>query len=331
MFHLVSTLYSNLTSTVEYKVLVVGCDKAGKTTIMERLRQSFADGNTRGDSPLALAPLQRAGITSTVGLNITRLNAFGAHCLCWDLGGHVNLRSLWCSYYSQCQAIIFVVDGSDRGRFPEARAELYKIFTNPVLAYTPVLILINKCDMELQRHSSVLSTRNAQAACNNHNGVNQDESAGSGPVWATKAQVMEELGLMDLVADPMLYPSSTTATSCSTHDKKDSIRETTLATTTSNGGRQEQSKGDPGLDKTSAPFGLGGLNISADLRGTSGIGTRAFRVARISGLRPSSSSDANEQNYKAPHERKTEEVHVRDAFQWLVSFLLLNARDAEVL
>ena len=42
----------------------------------------------------------------------------------WDLGGQQSLRVLWDNYYSEANAVAYVLDSADRERFPEAKAEL---------------------------------------------------------------------------------------------------------------------------------------------------------------------------------------------------------------
>ena len=34
----------------------------------------------------------------------------------WDLGGQQNLRPFWATYYKNCDAVIMVVDSTDRAR-----------------------------------------------------------------------------------------------------------------------------------------------------------------------------------------------------------------------
>lgn len=39
----------------------------------------------------------------------------------WDLGGHEQVRSFWKEYFIEADAIIFVLDASDRERMEEAK------------------------------------------------------------------------------------------------------------------------------------------------------------------------------------------------------------------
>lgn len=39
----------------------------------------------------------------------------------WDLGGQRDLQSIWERYYTECHAIVFVVDSTDPVRLEECR------------------------------------------------------------------------------------------------------------------------------------------------------------------------------------------------------------------
>lgn len=64
---------------------------------------------------------------------------FQAH----DLGGHTIARRLWKEYSDHAHGIIFIVDASDRVRFPEAAKELAGVLEDTSV---PVLVLANKID-----------------------------------------------------------------------------------------------------------------------------------------------------------------------------------------
>ncbi|EGB07856.1 hypothetical protein AURANDRAFT_27008 [Aureococcus anophagefferens] len=64
----------------------------------------------------------------------------------WDCSGQGRYRSLWMSYCSQVQAVIFVVDVTDVDRVAIARRELHTLYAHPALKALPLLILANKCD-----------------------------------------------------------------------------------------------------------------------------------------------------------------------------------------
>ena len=81
MFSLLYGIYEYLQRKAEVRLLLVGLDKAGKTSCLEKLRALQLPGSS-GAVVLPVAP--------TVGLNIARFDWQGTYKLVlWDLGGQV--------------------------------------------------------------------------------------------------------------------------------------------------------------------------------------------------------------------------------------------------
>ena len=66
-----------------------------------------------------------------------RLNA-------WDVGGQHSLRSYWRNYFETTDALIWVVDSSDRLRLFDCREELSKLLVEERLVGATLLVLANK-------------------------------------------------------------------------------------------------------------------------------------------------------------------------------------------
>lgn len=95
-----------LTWPLEYSIILLGLDNAGKTTLLSQIKSLYAVD----------APSSTAGDTvPTVGQNVATIDLPDMYLKVWDVGGQLSLRKLWQSYYKSAHAIIFVVDSSDVG------------------------------------------------------------------------------------------------------------------------------------------------------------------------------------------------------------------------
>jgi ADP-ribosylation factor related protein 1 len=86
MFSLLKGLWDYFFRKDEYFIVILGLDNAGKTTFLETTKRRFIS-NYRG------MPLDK--ITSTVGLNVGRVDIGSQRLILWDLGGQEDLQTLW--------------------------------------------------------------------------------------------------------------------------------------------------------------------------------------------------------------------------------------------
>ena len=114
----------------EARILVLGLDNAGKTTILK-----------------ALSEEDITHIMPTQGFNIKSLVQEGFKLNVWDIGGQSTIRPYWRNYFDHTDALVYVVDSADKKRFEEARAELGSLINEEKLANVPCLVFANKVDL----------------------------------------------------------------------------------------------------------------------------------------------------------------------------------------
>jgi len=120
-----------LPSNREMRVLVLGLDNAGKTSILYRLQL----GNVVATVP-------------TVGFNLETLTYNNITFSVWDLGGQTGIRPFWRCYFSGTDAIIYVVDSTDKERMGVAKHELFALLDEEELKNACLLIFANKQDCD---------------------------------------------------------------------------------------------------------------------------------------------------------------------------------------
>jgi ADP-ribosylation factor-like protein 2 len=114
----------------ELRLLILGLDNAGKTTILRKFSGEPIDT-----------------IEPTLGFNIKTLEHGGYKLNFWDVGGQKTIRAYWRNYFERTDGLIWVVDSSDRHRLELCRAELQDLLTQEKLAGASLLILANKQDL----------------------------------------------------------------------------------------------------------------------------------------------------------------------------------------
>lgn len=133
----------------EIRILILGLDGAGKTTILYRLQV----GEVVTTIP-------------TIGFNVEQVTYKNLKFQVWDLGGQTSIRPYWRCYYSSksfgmvlvllltspivsdTDAIIYVVDSADRDRIRNSTEELMSMLREDELANALLVVLANKQDME---------------------------------------------------------------------------------------------------------------------------------------------------------------------------------------
>jgi len=132
-----SSIFDTLGSLVfwsknqDVRILMLGLDSAGKTTILYRLQI----GEVVSTIP-------------TIGFNVETVQYKTIKFQVWDLGGQTSIRPYWRCYFANTKAIVFVIDSADHARLQTSRSELLTLLAEEELKGVPLLIFSNKQDIE---------------------------------------------------------------------------------------------------------------------------------------------------------------------------------------
>ena len=132
MGNILGSYYEKLMSLFEKKanILMLGLDSAGKTTILYKLKL---------DTLVTTIP--------TIGFNVESVKFKSLNMTIWDVGGQEKIRPLWRHYYQNIDAVVFVIDSNDSGRFDEVSKELHSLMAEDELKRCTVLVFCNKQDL----------------------------------------------------------------------------------------------------------------------------------------------------------------------------------------
>jgi len=118
------------------RILMLGLDAAGKTTILNSLKL--------GEYVITVP---------TVGFNVETISYKNLNFNIWDVGGQDKIRRLWRYYYNNVDCLIFVIDCVDRERIDDqfdyennAKEELHRLLHEDELRNVGLLVYANKQD-----------------------------------------------------------------------------------------------------------------------------------------------------------------------------------------
>lgn len=113
----------------ESRVLVLGLDNSGKTTVVKKLM---------GDE---------TQVSPTMGFEITTFAYHGHTINFWDIGGQTSLRTFWSNYFENTDAVVWVVDSASLERIDELARELKKLISEDRLIGVRLVVVVNKIDL----------------------------------------------------------------------------------------------------------------------------------------------------------------------------------------
>eukprot|EP00918_Siedleckia_nematoides_P003327 GHVU01007498.1.p2 GENE.GHVU01007498.1~~GHVU01007498.1.p2 ORF type:complete len:181 (+),score=44.34 GHVU01007498.1:365-907(+) len=139
---LFSKLFRRLFGSKDFRILILGLDNAGKTTILYRLHS---------DEVVQTIP--------TIGFNVETLQYKNVKMQAWDLGGQTSIRPFWRCYYPNTDAVIYVVDAADVERMQSTKKELKLVLEEEELKDATLLVVANKQDLPGALTAAEVSTQ----------------------------------------------------------------------------------------------------------------------------------------------------------------------------
>lgn len=159
----ISSLFTRLFSDSQFRILMVGLDAAGKTTILYKLKLG-----------------EIVTTIPTIGFNVETVEYKNISFTVWDVGGQDKIRPLWRHYFQNTQGIIFVVDSNDRERIGEAKDELMRMLSEDELRDAVLLIFANKQDLPMAMKAAEITEELGLSTLRNRQWYIQSTCATSG-------------------------------------------------------------------------------------------------------------------------------------------------------
>lgn len=138
----ISSVLTRLFGKKQMRILMVGLDAAGKTTILYKLKLG-----------------EIVTTIPTIGFNVESVEYKNICFTVWDVGGQGKIRPLWRHYFQNTQGLIFVVDSNDRDRISEAEKELHNMLREDELRDAVLLVYANKQDLPNAMNASELTEK----------------------------------------------------------------------------------------------------------------------------------------------------------------------------
>lgn len=115
----------------EVRVLTLGLDNSGKTTIIKKMLNE-----------------DTTSISPTMGFQIKTLRYDDYTLNIWDIGGQTTLRAFWGNYFEKTDVVMWVIDGLSLERLQESYDELReKVILQDRLVGVYLMVVINKIDL----------------------------------------------------------------------------------------------------------------------------------------------------------------------------------------
>ena len=163
MGNIFEKVFNALFGKQDMRILMVGLDAAGKTTILYKLKLG-----------------EIVTTIPTIGFNVETVEYKNISFTVWDVGGQDKIRPLWRHYFQNTQGVIFVIDSNDRERVGEAREEMMRMLNEDELRDSVLLVFANKQDLPNAMNAAEITDKLALHSLRNRNWYIQSTCATSG-------------------------------------------------------------------------------------------------------------------------------------------------------
>lgn len=143
------------------KILMIGLDNGGKTSILAVLQDKFSIIKS---------------LLPTRGVKREKLDFFGYPILSWDLGGQVQYREkLYFNrpelFFTEADLVLYVIDTQDSDRFTEAANYFRQVLNvlKDLNEFPPILVVLSKSDQDIR--TSLEWQNNVSAIKNKFNNI----------------------------------------------------------------------------------------------------------------------------------------------------------------
>eukprot|EP00965_Chrysotila_dentata_P238515 6202556-Pleurochrysis_carterae.AAC.3 len=147
IFKKFSSLFSTTNKPGGARILCVGLDNSGKSTIINYLKPKKVRGKLSlgrfacrkhrvqflhlpAATFLAASQAAAAEVVPTVGFTVDTFSKNGITFTVFDMSGQGRYRNLWEHYYKEVAGIIFCIDSTDKIRMCVAKDELESLLSN---------------------------------------------------------------------------------------------------------------------------------------------------------------------------------------------------------
>lgn len=188
------------------RLLLLGLDNAGKTSVMHALLGTPPRGADGEPTPIA----------PTVGFDIHTLTVGGPAAAdadaaaaadaappltpggvdggdgsaaptttihVWDVGGQASIRPFWRNYFDATDGLLFVVDAADPARLPAAGRVMAQVCKEERLAGVPLCVLANKQDVPGAMDARAVAAALGLISADDGGGREEEEEGGGRPDW----------------------------------------------------------------------------------------------------------------------------------------------------